>query len=31
MEYWVGWFDTWGGKHMVNNAEGKCFAMFDPK
>ncbi|XP_040486575.1 beta-galactosidase-1-like protein 3 [Ursus maritimus] len=21
MEYWVGWFDTWGGKHMVNNAE----------
>ncbi|XP_036210285.1 beta-galactosidase-1-like protein 3 [Myotis myotis] len=21
MEYWVGWFDTWGGKHMVKDAD----------
>ncbi|XP_061058168.1 beta-galactosidase-1-like protein 3 isoform X2 [Eubalaena glacialis] len=21
MEYWVGWFDTWGNEHMVRNAE----------
>ncbi|XP_019276873.1 beta-galactosidase-1-like protein 3 [Panthera pardus] len=21
MEFWVGWFDTWGGKHMIKNAE----------
>nr|KAF6311773.1 galactosidase beta 1 like 3 [Pipistrellus kuhlii] len=21
MEYWVGWFDTWGGKHKVKNAD----------
>lgn len=31
MEFWVGWFDTWGGKHMIKNAEGKYFAVFDPK
>lgn len=30
MEYWVVWFDTGGGKHMVSNAESKCFAVFDP-
>ncbi|XP_057605432.1 beta-galactosidase-1-like protein 3 [Hippopotamus amphibius kiboko] len=21
MEYWVGWFDTWGNKHMVRDAD----------
>ncbi|KAM5312233.1 beta-galactosidase-1-like protein 3 isoform 1-T1 [Glossophaga mutica] len=21
MEYWVGWFDTWGGEHMVKDAK----------
>ncbi|XP_073760153.1 beta-galactosidase-1-like protein 3 isoform X4 [Callorhinus ursinus] len=21
MEFWVGWFDTWGGEHMVGNPE----------
>ncbi|XP_054443455.1 beta-galactosidase-1-like protein 3 [Pteronotus mesoamericanus] len=21
MEYWVGWFDTWGGAHTVKNAD----------
>ncbi|XP_037695805.1 beta-galactosidase-1-like protein 3 [Choloepus didactylus] len=21
MEFWVGWFDTWGNKHMTTNAE----------
>lgn len=31
MEYWVGWFDTWGSKHEVKDAGGKCFAVFDPK
>lgn len=30
MEYWVGWFDTWGGKHMVKDADGKCFSVFGP-
>lgn len=31
MEYWVGWFDTWGsGEHKVTNADGKYFAVFDP-
>lgn len=29
MEYWVGWFDTWGNKHNVKDARGKYFAVFD--
>lgn len=31
MEFWVGWFDTWGGEHTVGNPEGKCFAVLNPK
>lgn len=31
MEFWVGWFDTWGSEHKVKNPKGKCFAVFDPK
>lgn len=30
MEYWVGWFDTWGGEHMVKDANGKCFSVLQP-
>uniref|UniRef100_A0A673U413 Galactosidase beta 1 like 3 n=1 Tax=Suricata suricatta TaxID=37032 RepID=A0A673U413_SURSU len=25
MEFWVGWFDTWGSEHIVKDAGGKCF------
>lgn len=26
MEYWTGWFDSWGGPHNVFDADGKFFA-----
>lgn len=27
MEFWVGWFDTWGNKHAVRDAIGECFVV----
>ena len=26
MEYWTGWFDSWGGPHYILDSSGGCFA-----
>lgn len=27
MEYWTGWFDSWGGPHNILDSSGECFAI----
>lgn len=27
MEYWTGWFDSWGGPHNILDASGECFVV----
>lgn len=27
MEYWTGWFDSWGGPHNILDSSGECFAV----
>lgn len=29
MEYWTGWYDTWGNKHNVKSAKSKCIRVSD--
>lgn len=27
MEYWTGWFDSWGGSHNILDSSGECFIL----